>query len=332
MDAELRAAFADRAGMLYDILRYHLGWVDERGSPADAAATPLHFDAALTMSCAAAVSGDYAPAVPAAAAVELVANFVLVHNDVQAGRVDRIDDRPSIWWVWGPAQAINAGDGLHALARAALMRWADAGIPTATVLDALRSLDQACLTLCEGQYMDLQYQDELMVTESAYLDMIGRKSGALAGCAAQLGAVAANANTDTAAALHQWGANLGMARQIYADLADLWGQRGDGLTASNILNKKKSLPIIHALTNAPTPAKRELGAIYMKRILDPDDSQRIIAILTDAGSRAYTETKAAQLLADADAILSQPGVTLAQRELLRPAAEWAISGSNTGIY
>lgn len=332
MDAELRAAFADRAGMLYDILRYHLGWVDERGNPADAAATPLHFDAALTMSCAAAVSGDYAPAVPAAAAVELVANFVLVHNDVQAGRVDRVDDRPSIWWVWGPAQAINAGDGLHALARAALMRWADAGIPTETVLDALRALDQACLTLCEGQYMDLQYQDELMVTESAYLDMIGRKSGALAGCAARLGAVAANANPDTAAALASWGANLGMARQIYADLADLWGQRGDGLTASNILNKKKSLPIIHALTHAPTPAKRELGAIYMKRILEPDDSQRIIAILTDAGSRAYTETKAAQLLADADALLTQPGVTLARRELLRPATEWAASGNNASIY
>ena len=322
--------------MLYDILRYHLGWVDERGNPTDAgtdaaAATPLHFDAALTMSCAAAVCGDSTPAVPAAAAVALVSNFILVHNDVQAGRVDRIDDRPSIWWVWGPAQAINAGDGLHALARAVLMRWADAGMPTETVLDALRALDQACLTLCEGQYMDLQYQDELMVTESAYLDMIGRKSGALAGCAARLGAVAAAANPDTANALHQWGVNLGMARQIHADLADLWGRRGDGITASNVLNKKKSLPIIHALTHAPTPVKRELGSIYMKRVLEPDDSRRLVAILTDAGSRAYAETKAAQLLTAANALLSQPGVTLAQPQLLRQAAEWATTGSDAGI-
>ena len=317
--------------MLYDILRYHLGWVDERGNPADDAATPLHFDAALTLSCADAVCGDSTPAVPAAAAVALVSNFVLVHNDVQAGRVDRVDDRPSIWWVWGPAQAINAGDGLHALARAVLMRWADAGMPTETVLDALRTLDQACLTLCEGQYMDLQYQDELMVTESAYLDMIGRKSGALAGCAARLGATAAAANPDTANALHQWGVNLGMAMQIYADLADLWGRRGDGITASNVLNKKKSLPIIHALTNAPTSAKRELGSIYMKRVLDPDDSSRLVAILTDSGSRAYAESKAGQLLADADALLSQPGVTIANPQLLRQASEWAATGSSAGI-
>lgn len=326
MDAELRSAFADREGMLYDILRYHLGWVDERGSPSDARTTPLHFDAALTLSCADAVGGDFRPAITVAAAVELVANFVLVHNDVQAGRVDRVDDRPSIWWVWGPAQAINAGDGLHALARAVLMRWSDAGMPTETVLTALRSLDQACLTLCEGQYMDLTYQDELMVAESAYLDMIERKAGALAGCAAGLGAVAAGANAATGAALQKWGVNLGMAMQIYADIADLWGRRGDGLTASNVLNKKKSLPIIHALTNAPTPVKRELGGIYMKRVLEPEDARRLLAILTDVGSRAYAEDKARHLLDAAAAMLDGPGVAIAHREPLADAAALVESG------
>lgn len=326
VDAELRAAFADREGMLYDILRYHLGWVDERGNPAEARATRLHFCAALTLGCAAAVAGDFRPAVTVAAAVALVSNFVLVHNDVQAGRIDRIDDRPSIWWVWGPAQAINAGDGLHALARAVLMRWSDAGTPTETVLTALRSLDQACLNLCEGQYMDLTYQDELMVAESAYLDMIERKSGALAGCAARLGAVAAGANAATGDALHQWGVNLGMAMQIYADIGDLWGRRGDGITASNVLNKKKSLPVIHALSNAPTPVKRELGGIYMKRVLEPADAQRLAAILTDAGSRAYAEGKAGRLLDEAAAALDGPGVAITHREPLADAAALVAAG------
>ena len=292
--------------------------MDERGNPADASVTPLHFPAALTLAAADAVAGDYRPAIPAAAAIELVYNFVLVHNDVQAGRVDPNRDRPSIWWVWGPSQAINAGDGLHALARSVLMRLSESGSPDETVLAALRALDRACLTLCEGQYMDLMHQDELMVTEAAYLDMIERKAGALAGCAAELGALAAGADDDTGAALRQWGANLGMALQIYADVADLWGARGDGFTPSNVLNKKKSLPLIHSLERAPTAAKRELGGIYMKRVLEPDDARRIVAILDEQDSRRYAEDAAQALIAAA-----VPSVADAAALTNPPSLEWA---------
>ena len=327
MDTDLRAAFADRQGMLYDLLRYHLGWVDERGNPADGTPTQLHHCGALALAAADAVSGDYAPAVPAASAVELAYNFVLVHNDVQAGRIDQTDDRPSIWWVWGPSQAINAGDGLHALARSVLMRLCDAGVSDDTVLEALRSLDQACLTLCEGQYMDLTYQDQLMVSEADYLDMIRRKSGALAGCSARVGTLAVGADDDTANALYQWGEKLGMALQVRNDITDLWGARGDGFTPSNVLNKKKSLPLIHALQHAPTTAKRELGGIYMKRVLEPDDSGRIVAILDDAGSRGYAEACVERLLDDARAALSSESVRLRRPEASQQATEWIIGGA-----
>ncbi len=327
VDADLRAALSQQQGMLYDLVRYHLGWVDERGNPADGTLTPLHPCGALTLAAADAVSGDYGPAVPAASSVVLTYNFVMVHNDVQAGRIDRQDARPSIWWVWGPSQAINAGDGLHALARAALMRLSDAGAAADIVLAALRSLDHACLTLCEGQYMDLTYQDRLLVSESDYLDMIQRKSGALNGCSAGLGALAVGANADTADSLRQWGEKLGMARQIRSDIADLWGSRGDGFTASNVLNKKKSLPIIHALQHASLSDKRELGSIYMKRVLEPDDSARIVAILDGIGSREYAEQYAAEMLRDADAAISSADIRLRQPAALRQATEWIIGGA-----
>ena len=323
----MRASLSNRQGMLYDLVRYHLGWVDERGNPAEAAATPLHYCGVLALAAAEAVSGDYGPAVPAASSVELAYNFVLVHNDVQAGRIDQRDDRPSIWWVWGPSQAINAGDGLHALARSDLMRLADGGASADTVLASLRSLDRACLTLCEGQYMDLTYQDQLMVSESDYLDMIRRKSGALAGCSAQLGALAVGADAETADCLRQWGEDLGMARQIRDDVADLWGSAGDGFTASNVLNKKKSLPIIHALQHADTSDKRELGGIYMKRVLEPDDSARIVAILDGTGSREYAEKHTAELVDSAGAAVSTGNVRLRQPAALQQATEWVIGGA-----
>lgn len=327
VDTDLRAAFADRQGMLYDLLRYHLGWVDERGNPAEAALTPLHHCGVLSLAAADAVSENHAPAVSAASAVELAYNFVLVHNDVQAGRIDQSDSRPSIWWVWGPSQAINAGDGLHALARSVLMRLCDAGVSADTVLEALRSLDQACLTMCEGQYMDLTYQDQLMVSESDYLDMIRRKSGALAGCSARIGALAAGANASTANALQQWGEKLGMALQVQNDIADLWGAQGDGFTPSNVLNKKKSLPLIHALQHASTAAKRELGGIYMKRVLEPGDSARIVAILDDAGSRRYAEDCVDRLLDEASASVSSESARWPRPEALQQATEWIIGGA-----
>ena len=324
VDAELRRAFDGRQGMLYDLLRYHLGWVDERGNPAGSAQAPLHHCGALAMAAAEAVAGDPTPAVSAAAAVELAYNFVLVHNDVQAGRIDQSADRPSIWWVWGPSQAINAGDGLHALARSVLMRLSEAGAPAATVLSALRSLDQACLTLCEGQYMDLTYQDQLMVSEADYLDMVGRKAGAIAGCSTRLGGLAVGADASTADALRRWGEMLGTARQLRDDIADLWGAVGDGFTPANVLNKKKSLPLIHALQHSPASAKRELGGIYLKRVLEPEDPPRIVAILDDAGSRQYAEDRTEQFLKDADAAIAADDCKLRSPESLRWAAEWVI--------
>ena len=322
--AELRSAFDGRQGMLYDLLRYHLGWVDERGNPADDALTPLHHCGVLTMASADAVSGAHRQAVTAAAAVELAYNFVLVHNDVQAGRIDQDNDRPSIWWVWGPSQAINAGDGLHALARAMLMRMCDTGAAAETVLAGLQALDRACLTLCEGQYMDLTYQDQLMVSEADYLDMIGRKSGALAGCSARLGALVSGAQSSTADALEQWGRNLGMARQVQEDISDLWGRSGDGFTPANILNKKKSLPLIHALQNSDTAAKRELGSIYMKRVLAPGDTPRIVGILEEAGSLEYSNSKMDELLRAARAAVMGDDVVLKDLDSLDWATQWVV--------
>ena len=329
VDADLRTAFAERQGMLYDLLRYHFGWVDERGNPNETARTPLHHCGVLALSAAEAVSGDHNSAVPAASAVELAYNFVLVHNDVQAGRIDQRDDRPSIWWVWGPSQAINAGDGLHALARSVLMRLSESEVSADTVLDSLRSLDQACLTLCEGQYMDLTFQDQLMVSEPDYLDMIRRKSGALAGCSAKIGALAASSKPETADALNEWGEKLGMAMQIRNDIRDLWGNQNDGFTPSNVLNKKKSLPLIHALQNSSTTVKRELTSIYMKRVLGPDDSARVVALLDETGSREYSDEQASALVRDGMNAISAITPDLRQPQALEHAVDWLLDGRNS---
>ena len=322
LEEELSEGFSSRQGFLYYLLRYHLGWIDQRGQPEDSP-MPRHFQPMLALVACDVLAGDFRPALPVAAAIELVYNFTLVHGEVQASRIDA-QDRPSIWWVWGPAQAINAGDGLHAMGRATIMRLGQRGIGAERLLKAVETLDRTCLTLCEGQYMDLSFQDQLMVTSRDYYDMIERKTGTLTGCSAELGALAAGADDTVCNQFREMGSRLGMAWQITQDIAELWGQRGDGITPSNILNKKKSLPLIYTLESSGTSAKRELGRIYMKRVLEPEDVSRIIAILEEAGARQYSEARARELMEQATAALADVDLTEEQQEKFRHLGQWAL--------
>ena len=325
VERELRDIFEGREGFLYNLLRYHLGWVDQQGMPQDVG-TPLHFQGAVALAACEALDGDFRAALPAAAGVELVHHFTLVHGEVQAGRAEDAD-RPSIWWVWGPAQAINAGDGLHALGRTAMMRLVGNGTSPERVLRAVRSLDTACLRLCEGQYMDLEFQDQMIVTNAAYLEMVNRKAGALTGCAAESGALAAGASDAQCDILQRLGVNLGAAWQIARDIGQLWGEQGDGVTPSNIISKKKSLPLIHALEHGSIAARRELGAIYMKRVLEPEDANKLVAILNETGSRPVAEQRARQLLEEGLAAVSGADVSSEGMALLRELGEWALEGT-----
>jgi geranylgeranyl diphosphate synthase type I len=322
---ELQELFASRQGFLYNLLRYHLGWVDQRGQPEDTTSTP-HLPAMLALTSCQALAGSFQAALPVAAAVELVYNFTLVHGDVQAGRAEA-QARPSIWWVWGPAQAINAGDGLHALGRMAVMRLAQRGVPAERVLLAVAALDRACLALCEGQYLDLGFQDQLMVTSRQYDDMVRRKAGALTGAAAELGALAAGGDEAICVWFREAGALLGMARQVGQDIADLWGQRGDGMTANNVLSKKKGLPLVYAMETGRPAVKRELGAVYLKRVLEPADVARLVEILDQAGARAYAQGRARELVDQALAALEGTPLAPEGRQALQDLGAWALEGA-----
>ncbi len=306
LERELKDIFSKREGFLYNLLRYQLGWADQHGNP-EAQPFRASFQSLIAPAVCNALGGNFERAFPVAAAVELLQSFALVHGDVQAGRVDA-DSRPSIWWVWGPSQAINAGDGFHALARVAIMRMLDIGFSSDIVLEATQLLDSSCLSMCEGQYADLGFQDRLLVTAGEYDDMIARKAGALAGCSAAGGAVSACSDSSTVAQFKDIGIKLGMAWQITQDLADYWGSHGDGITASNVLNKKKSLPLIYTMDHCSIAARREIGAAYSKRVLDPSDIARIVDIMEEVDARNYCRQRSEALVSEAMGIVNKESI------------------------
>ena len=189
IEAALRAAVETRTDPIYRMMEYQLGWVDDQGMALSltAGAEPRR---AVPRRVRGARRGP-AHAMPAAAAVELLHEFTRVHEDIQSGAPEQ-GNRPSGWWIWGPAQAINVGDALHMVARLTLLHAE--GADPERVLDSAMVMDSAALDLFEGQQQDLSMQLQPAATRQAYLDMAARQTGALLGCAAQLGALAAGAD------------------------------------------------------------------------------------------------------------------------------------------
>jgi len=242
IENELRKQIMNYDFPLYRLMAYQMGWVDSNGE-AIRESMSLESDRIRSLLCLLAcegVGGRFEMALPSAAAVELLHNFSLIHDDIRAGVPER-DYKSTVWWVWGPAQAINAGDGMHALARLALLAQPEGQSDPVRVLKSVHMLDQACLRLCEGQYLDLTYQERVDVTPDAYFRMVEGKSGALMECAAALGAMAATDEMSTINALSNFGLKLGVATQIRQDITDIWRlPDSDGSPSTDILNKKKN--------------------------------------------------------------------------------------------
>ena len=289
LEKELRETFSDQKGLLYSMLAYQLGWLDDQGAPSSGPAAPRLHPLLCLLSCEAIV-GKFAPALPAAAAVELVHNYSLIHLDVQSG-IPNTGHRPSVWWLWGPGQAINAGDGMQAFARLALTRLQETGAPVSQVLAAMRMLDLSCLQMCEGQHLDLAFQERLDVGISSYFKMVEGKAGALPSCSMGLGGLMASDDVQVVDSLSRCGMELGVAAQILQDVRDLWPPVAGEAASPEVLNKKKMLPIVHALETGSLAAKRELGNIYFKRVLEPDDAVRVAGILETLGSREFAESR-----------------------------------------
>ncbi len=311
LDEEIKAVFSGQDGLLYNMFHYQMGWMDQHGDPTTASIRHcLH-----PMMCLAAcesLSGDFKPALPAAAAVELVYNFSLIHEDIQSGNPNR-GSRESLWWIWGPGQAINAGDGMHAIARLALMRMADNGAPADKALAALRSLDKSCLDMFEGQHQDLVFQERLDVGVGAYLKMAELKAGALTGSAMSLGALCGGGSEEDMEAFATCGARLGTAWQIQQDAAELWSG-GTGSVPSHTLNKKKLFPVVLVLETAELSVKRELGTLYFKRVLESDDVQKIGEILNGLSAKDRCQEKVEELCREALAALDVSELTESGRE------------------
>jgi geranylgeranyl diphosphate synthase, type I len=265
------------------MLRYAMGWVDENdqsyNQPTGKRIRPI-----LLLLCAEAADGNWRTALPAAASVELLHNFSLIHDDIQDDSPTR-HGRPTVWQLWGRANAINAGDAMYTLAYHALENLSN-NLSPETVIKVWRIFNTTTLELTRGQHLDMRFEHQPSVTVDEYVSMIRGKSAALVAGCAQIGALIASGDDALSVRYAEFGLNLGIAFQIRDDVLGIWGDPSvtGKSAATDIISRKKSLPILYGLSHSA-----ELRNIYERDQFSDADVDEAVNALDAIDARAYTQ-------------------------------------------
>jgi len=251
------------------------------------------------------VGGREEPALPTAAAVELLHTFTLIHDDV----MDRSPIRRGVKTVhktWGLPMAITAGDYLFSKAYEGIIKKTPPeDVSPEHLLCVLDILTRATIEICKGQALDLHYESRASISESEYLAMIKKKTAVLMEAAMKSGGIIGGADPRGVERLGSFGLKSGMAFQIADDIL--------GLTASeDILGKpvgddiregKKTLIIVHALESGKENQREKILSSLGSEKASDEQIRETIDVLNEIGSIAYARSRAKSL------------VDLAKREL-----------------
>ena len=271
--------------LYHEMLTYHMGWTGAGASPK---ATGKRIRPLLVALASAAAGGSWENALPAAAGIELIHNFSLLHDDIQDKSETR-RGRPTAWTIWGIAQAINAGDGMFILANMA-MGDLSPSYPAELVLQAERIFQAACLNLTRGQHLDIDYETREKVDAGDYWTMIGGKTATLIAASMEIGALLGGADADIRLAYRDFGHYLGLAFQVQDDILGIWGDEAitGKSAASDLIERKKSLPVLFGLEKEGGFAERWLAGNIRRK----EDIPELAAILEREGARHRTQEAA----------------------------------------
>ena len=319
VEAELKEIVDSCPSGLGNMLRYHMGWQDEHGQPCHRKLGKFVRSTLCLLSCQA-VGGDIVQMLPAAAALELIHNFSLIHDDIEDASCER-HQQPTVWKLWGQSQAINAGDAMFSLAYLALLKLRENRIADRKIIHSTHMLTEACIELCEGQYLDIDFESRLDITTKDYLNMIAKKTAALMAVSTSLGAYLGREDEELADSLYRFGKELGMAYQIRDDILGIWGAK-ESLrkpVGDDVSQRKKTLPVVYALQNSNQEDREKLKKLYSQPYIQGEDVTEVVRILEQIDARDYAQMVVAQYhrraLARLDATRLNPSKQAPLREV-----------------
>ncbi len=249
--------------------------------------------AVLVLLACEAVGGKARSALDAAVAVELMHNFTLVHDDIMDHAATR-RGQPTVHTRWNVNHALLVGDVLLGFSYRQLLQT-----HTPHLDRALEIFTEGFIAVCEGQALDIEFEQRTDVTVREYFEMIAQKTGRLISTATELGALIGGGTERELDAFRRFGLLLGRAFQLQDDLLDVVAEEANfGKTiGGDILEGKKTFLLLKALERATGSQRTALMAV-MKRKSAPrhhmpstDEVKRITAIYRATGALDFARQR-----------------------------------------
>jgi geranylgeranyl diphosphate synthase type II len=232
--------------------------------------------------------GDLQKAMPAALGIEIFHNFSLVHDDIM-DRAPLRRGKSTVHEKWNANTAILSGDTMLVKAYEQFIK-----LPEPLIKPALAIFNLTATGVCEGQQMDMNFEEKIDVSIPEYLGMIRLKTAVLIGAALKLGSLAASAPENDQQQLFDFGIHTGLLFQLRDDLLDTYGnaevfgkkQYGD------IVANKKTYLYLKALEHTSGKDRIRLAELYANPSIDPDVKvKKVLKYFDAANVKKQTEDK-----------------------------------------
>jgi geranylgeranyl diphosphate synthase type II len=252
-------------------------------------------------------------ALPVAAAIEVFHNFTLLHDDIM-DKAEVRRNRPTVHKKFSENNAILSGDVMAFLSYRCLLKTA-----VKKQHEILGLFTQTAIEVCEGQQLDMDFENRIDVSESEYLEMIKLKTAVLLACSLKAGALAAEAEEETAEMLYDFGLNLGLAFQLQDDLLDSFGDQtvfGKKI-GGDIRANKKTFLLIKALERADEPIKLALMNWLSTDSAEEEKVKAVLEFYNQLNIHAITLLKIDEYFKNCSDILNAIKVEAEKKENLR---------------
>jgi geranylgeranyl diphosphate synthase type I len=272
---------------LYETHKYFLGWIDEKGKESNISGKS--FRPSLMMLINESIGGKNKNILPLAMSIELFHNFSLIHDDIEDKDEIR-RNRKTVWKIWGEPIGIVSGSSMHALASKSLDLISKKYDNKKVFLRKL--INKTCLSVIEGQYLDISFESDFNISVDNYTSMIEKKTGALIETSAIIGSNIENTTKKNLINFSKIGKMFGHMFQIKDDYLGIWGDHNLGKTIGNdIIKKKKSLPILKLIEDSNKEDKKNIKEIFNRETINENSKEKIITYMEKYKIKKYCEKK-----------------------------------------
>ena len=223
-----------------------------------------------------------------ATGIEVYHNYTLLHDDLM-DRADMRRGKATVHKVWNDNVAILSGDAMLVLAYQFMAQCASEKLKDVMDLFSLTALE-----ICEGQQLDMEFEQRKDVKEDEYIEMIRLKTSVLLAASLKIGAILGGASKEDADALYDFGVNLGLAFQLKDDLLDVYGDplRFGKNIGGDILCNKKTYLVIKAFEHANTDLEALLNDWFTRETFDPQEKiAAVTRLYNEIGVKALCENR-----------------------------------------